>query len=85
MSDNEEMTMQASRLHNTIRSAVRTERAAIHTIAHGLAEMRRTQLCKELGYASIYEYAEAETSITPLLVTLVSAPRLPVVMPLALA
>jgi len=65
MPDNTKPTTQATHLHNIIRTAIRTERAAIHTIAHGLAEMRQTQLYRELGYAGIYEYAEAEFGYAP--------------------
>ena len=60
-----EQSRQATRLHNTIRAAVRTERRAMHTIAHGLAEMRKAQYYKALGYAGIYEYAEAEFGFSP--------------------
>ncbi len=60
MSDNLVDKQQATRLHRAICVAVRTERRAMHTIAHGLAKMKSSQYYRELGYAGLLEYAEAE-------------------------
>jgi len=49
---------QAKELHERLRKAVRIERRAIREIALGLAEMNRSQLYKELGYAGLVEYGE---------------------------
>jgi len=65
VSTRENSAQQATRLHHHIRDAVRTERGAMHTIAHGLARMKETTLYKELGYAGLYEYAEAEFGFAP--------------------
>jgi len=48
----------AEQLHERLRKAVQIERRAIREIALGLAEMNRTQLYKELGYAGLTEYGE---------------------------
>ncbi len=48
----------AEQLHERLRQAVQIERRAIREIALGLAEMNRTQLYKELGYAGLAEYGE---------------------------
>ncbi len=48
----------AERLHERLRKAVQIERRAIREIALGLAEMNRTQLYKELGFAGLAEYGE---------------------------
>lgn len=50
--------IQAESLHRLIRQAVTTERQAIREVAYGLAEMNRTQLYRELGYARLTEYGE---------------------------
>jgi len=55
----------ALRLHHHLRDAVRHRRRATHVIAHDLAEMRQSQGYRELGYAGLVEYAEAEFGFLP--------------------
>jgi len=50
--------LDAAALHQRIQQAVVNQRKAIHTIALGLAEMKRTRLYQQLGYAGLREYGE---------------------------
>ena len=60
-----DLKAQAESLHERLRQAVLVQRRATRETALGLAEMDRTRLYRELGYAGLAEYADRALHIGP--------------------